>query len=57
MLLAADGAEVGRRTAVTGAAVIAAGGTIRFAAEFPDPPAAATGISVRLGGENFLEVR
>ncbi|MCC6735811.1 MAG: DUF3426 domain-containing protein [Bauldia sp.] len=56
ILLAADGAEIGRRAMAIGADVIAAGGTIRFATEFPDAPAAATTITVRLGDARPLEV-
>jgi hypothetical protein len=57
VLVGSDGAEIDRGTAVLGAGVIAAGGTIRFAAEFADPPAEATGIAVRLGDARPFEVR
>lgn len=56
ILLGADGGEIGRRMAVTAATVIAPGGTIRFATEFPDLPAGAATITVRLGTGRSLEV-
>jgi len=56
ILLGADGGEIGRRMAVAAAAVIAPGGRIRFATEFPDLPAGAATITVRLGSGRPLEV-
>ncbi len=56
VLLGADGAEIGRRMAATAATVLAPGGAIRFATEFPDLPAGAATITVRLGSGRPLEV-
>lgn len=56
ILLRADGTELGRRIAVAAADVIAPGGTIRFATEFPDLPSEAATITVRLGDGRPLEV-
>ncbi|MCW5713397.1 MAG: FxLYD domain-containing protein [Bauldia sp.] len=56
ILLGADGAEIGRRTAVVAASVIAPRGTIRFATEFPDLPSEAATITVRLGDGRPFEV-
>lgn len=56
ILRGADGTEIGRRTAVVAAEIIAAGGAIRFATEFPDLPAEAVTITVRLGDGRPFEV-
>ncbi len=56
ILLGADGGEIGRRVAFAAAEVIAPGGRIRFATEFPDLPAQAATITVRLGAGRPLEV-